>query len=64
LLKALDYTTAEVVELLKAARAGGLEALAKDCEQALALTLPIVQVPALQAAVEAWRANGAQKAAT
>jgi hypothetical protein len=61
LLKALDYSEAELRALLQAARAGGLEQLAQECEQALELKLPMSRLPAIQAVVEAWRANGAQK---
>jgi hypothetical protein len=64
LLKALDYSEAELRELAAAARAGGLDQLAQECEQALELKLPMSRLPAIQAVVEAWRANGAQKAAT
>lgn len=52
-----NYTEAEVRAVRDAAKAGGLEARVAECEQALALQLPLARVPAVQAVVEAWRAT-------
>ena len=50
-----DYTSDEVKAVRDAALAGSLAELAAECEQALALTLPLARVPSLQAVIEAWR---------
>jgi hypothetical protein len=58
-LAELNYRAEELKAVAAAARAGGLEALALECEQALELKLPLARCPALQAVVEAWRKQGA-----
>ena len=59
--QALDFTEQEARELAAAAKAQGLEQLAADCERALKGELGLAACFPMQAAVEAWRAQQAQK---